>query len=164
MHRYIRYPFSEGMGPLGQIWAGYPHTGHWVLVGVGRINMAVPKPHAGPLLCWVQEICPSADVLCESSLRVWPGRNNRQQADWRLKKRGWSGRFRGLLSFIIANHESPGNVPARYSFISSIIKTQTFPFAARRAVVRHSALTLMPQLMLSFGKVHSGISKSVASS
>lgn len=38
---YIRYPFSEGTVPLGQIWAGYPHTGHRVLVGVGRINMAV---------------------------------------------------------------------------------------------------------------------------
>lgn len=59
---YIRYPFSEGTVPLGQIWAGYPHTGHRVLVGVGRINMAVPKPHAALLLCWVQEICPSADV------------------------------------------------------------------------------------------------------
>lgn len=63
MHRYIRYPFSEGTGPSGQIWAGYPRTGHCLLVGVGRINIAVPKPHAGPLLCWVQELWPSADVL-----------------------------------------------------------------------------------------------------
>lgn len=27
VHRYIRYPFSQGMAPLGQIWAGYPRTG-----------------------------------------------------------------------------------------------------------------------------------------
>lgn len=27
VHRYIRYPFSEGMAPLGQIRAGYPRTG-----------------------------------------------------------------------------------------------------------------------------------------
>lgn len=35
--------------------------------------MAVPKPHAGPLLSWVQEVCPIADVLRESSLRVGTG-------------------------------------------------------------------------------------------
>lgn len=35
------------------------------MVGVGRINMAVPKPHAGARLSWVQEVCPSAKQLGE---------------------------------------------------------------------------------------------------
>lgn len=43
-------------------------------------------------------------------------------------------------------------------------KTCTFPFAARRTVVRHSALRFMPLPMLPFEIVHSGISKTVTSS
>ena len=170
VHRYIRYPFSEGTGPLGQIWAGYPHTGHCVLVGVGRINIAVPKPHAGLLLCWVQEVCPSADVLWENSLRV--GTGEKKQAGWRLKNWGWSGRFKGLQCFIITNRplwcysvKLRETFAACHSFLTAIVtKTHTFPFAARRPVARHSALTFMPLLMLPSEIVHSGISKSVVSS
>lgn len=162
---YIRYPFSEGTVPLGQIWAGYPHTGHRVLVGVGRINMAVPKPHAALLLCWVQEICPSADVHWESSLRVGLWSNTRQPARWRRKGRGWKGRF-SLLSPTIANHPQRcrsaiclESSPARNASESSITqKIPPFGFAARKTVVRHSKLALLPRPMLTFAKVHAVIS------
>lgn len=120
--------------------------------------MAVPKPHAALLLCWVQEICPSADVLQERSLRVGPGSNTRQPAHWRLKDRGWKGRF-SLLSLTIANHPRRcrsvirlESLPARKAFLSSIMKNSAFQICSEEDCCSSQQISIIAEAHADFRK------------
>lgn len=124
--------------------------------------------------CWSTALLGTGSIpQCWCSLREWPEGGDRgvrsQTGDWRTV--GGVVDLKVCYVFIIAYHlhwchsvKPQEAFAARHSFISLIIKTHTRQFAARRAVVRHRALMLMPLLMLPFEIVHSWISKSVTSS
>lgn len=98
------------------------------MVGVGRINMAVPKPHAGAWLSWVQEVCPSAEQLRAGSPDSPIGLN-------------WGHLEQCLISYSLKQY---------ISFKWKLFNVAIPHISITQSIVLHSALKLIQLVLLPF--------------